>query len=58
MGLDKFQCRAVLLIWIIERAGATGLAVGVGGEFLACRSNVQGELLHYPWCKCWQGHQG
>ena len=29
----NFQCRSVLLIWIIVGQGPTGLAVGAGGFF-------------------------
>ena len=32
----NFQCRAVLLIWIIVRQGPTVLAVGASAGFLSC----------------------
>ena len=38
----NFQCRGILLIWIIVSQGPIALAVGAGGVvwtfFLACRS--------------------
>ena len=34
MVLDNFQCRGVLLIWIIAGQGPTALAVGAGGDCL------------------------
>ena len=40
----NFQCRGVLLIWIIIRQGPTALAVGAGGVCLDFFSHV----YHFP----------